>query len=282
MYSLKVKNDKGDILSLTNNENYVVYDIKGLTPPQATINTSANTTTDGSSINSARLENRNIVIYMTIAGDVEANRINLYKYFPTKKTVTLYFSNGTRNVYICGSVELIECDLFANKQVAQISIICPQPYFKDVNELITSFSNVNSLFQFPFSIPAEGIELSNIYNNIYKSIINVGDAENGVIIKLFASATVVNPVIYDVLKDISMGLNITMQPLDTILINTNIGEKGITLIRNGVSSNILGLMKKNSKWLTIDTGDNVFSYNCDSGNNDLQVTFTTSVLYGGV
>ena len=96
MYSLKVENDRGNTLELTGNPNYTVYKIDGLTPPQATINTSANTTTDGSSINSVRLENRNIVIYTTIEGDVEANRINLYKYFPAKKKVKLYFANNSR------------------------------------------------------------------------------------------------------------------------------------------------------------------------------------------
>ena len=125
MYSLKVENERGEALELTGNPNYTVYKIEGLNPPQATINSSVNTTTDGSSINSVRLENRNIVIYTTIEGDVEANRINLYKYFPVKKTVKLYFSNSSREVYIEGKVELIECDLFSNKQVAQISIICP-------------------------------------------------------------------------------------------------------------------------------------------------------------
>ena len=93
MYSLKVENNRGNTLELTNNLNYTVYKIEGLNPPQATINRSANTTSDGSKINSVRLENRNIVIYTTIERDVEANRINLYKYFPVKKSIKLYFSN---------------------------------------------------------------------------------------------------------------------------------------------------------------------------------------------
>lgn len=282
MFSLSVKNNKGDILKLTDNKNYIVYKIEGLTPPQATINTSVNTTTDGSTINSTRLENRNIVIYMTIEGNIEANRINLYKYFPTKKTITLYFNNGTRKVYINGTVELIECDLFANKQVAQISIICPNPYFKDIEELTTCFSDVSPLFEFPFSIPSAGVEISTVTPNIRKSIINAGDAESGVIIKLFATGTVVNPTIYDVLKQASIGLNITMQQSDTIIINTNIGEKGIYLIRSGQTTNILGLMKRNSQWFTLDSGDNVFTYDCESGASNLQITFTTSILYGGV
>lgn len=282
MYRLSVENDRGNTLELTNNPNYIVYKIEGLTPPHATINSSVNTTTDGSSINSVRLENRNIVIYARIKGSVEANRINLYKYFPVKKTVKLYFSNGARDVYIEGTVELIECNLFSDKQVAQISIICPKPYFKNVDDLVTMFSDVAKMFQFPFAIDKAGVELSSISTNQRRSIVNVGDVETGVVIKLFATGTVVNPVVYDVLKRSQMKLNFTMNPSDTIVINTNVGEKSIELIRDGVTYNAMGYMAQDSTWFILESGDNVFTYDADSGNSNLQLTFTTSILYSGV
>ena len=282
MYSLKVENDRGNTLELTNNPKYTVFKIEGLTPPKAIINSSVNTTTDGSSINSVRLENRNIVIYTTIEGDVEENRSNLYKYFPVKKQVKLYFDNGTRRIYIGGTVELIECDLFTNKQVAQISIICPRPYFKAVHDLVTIFSDVSPLFNFPFAISKTGVEFSAITVNQRKSIVNTGEASTGVIIKLFATGTVVNPVIYDVLKRTNIKLNFTMLPSDTIVINTNVGEKSIELIRDGLTYNALGYMAQNSTWFIIESGDNVFTYDADGGNSNLQLTFTTSVLYSGV
>ncbi len=282
MYTLSVKNDREDVLPLTGNKNYTVYKIEGLNPPPVTVNHSVNSTTDGSTINSVRLANRNIVIYMAIEGNVEANRINLYKYFPLKKTVTLYFKNDTRDVYIEGTVELIECDLFSNKQVAQISIICPQPYFKDVEELISYFSDVSSLFEFPFSIAEEGTEISAITTSVRKSIINVGDIESGIIIDVYAIGSVVNPVIYDVLARTHIRLLFTMEANDRIVINTNVGKKSIKLIRNGVESNILGYMLPDSKWFTLKSGDNVFTYDADNGTSNMQITFTTSVLYGGV
>ena len=282
MYSLKVENDRGDALELTNNRNYSVYKIEGLTPPQATINASVNTTTDGSNINSVRLGNRNIVIYTTIEGDVEANRINLYKYFPVKKTIKLYFNNGARNIYIEGTVELIECDLFTTKQVAQISVICPKPYFKDINDLITVFGDVIKMFEFPFKIPKVGVEISAVSTNQRRKIINTGDVETGVLIKLFATGTVENPVIYDVLNRTQLKLNFTMLPADAIVINTNIGEKSIELIRDGVTTNAMGYMAQDSTWFILEAGDNIFTYDADSGNSNLQLTFTTSILYSGV
>ena len=140
-------------------------------------------------------------------------------HFPVKKRIKLYFKNYTRDIYIEGNVELIECDLFTNKQIAQISIICPKPYFKDVQNLITTFGDVSSMFEFPFSISKTGIEISGVTTNQRRSIINTGDIETGVIIKLFSTGTVVNPVIYDVLKRTQLKLNFTMLASDTIVIN---------------------------------------------------------------
>lgn len=282
MYELKVKNDKGEVLNLSTSPIYNVYKITGLQPPVVSINSSVNATTDGSTVNSLRAGTRNIVLYMTLEGDVEKSRINLYRYFPLKKGITVYFKNGSRDILIEGYVEVIECDLFTNKQIAQISLLCPQPYFKGVDELVTHFNEVHSSFQFPFAIPAEGIELSRIIANIRKSIINTGDVESGLIINMYAVGEVVNPVIYNTFEHTFIKLKFTMQRGDNVVINTNAGSKSIVLTRGGLSTNIMGYMTPDSTWLTLGAGDNVFTYGADTDSSNLQLTFTASVLYGGV
>jgi hypothetical protein len=282
MYEFKVKYSDGSIYSLTNNPNYTLYRIDGLEPPQADVNRSNNATSDGSTVNSVKVRERNLVLYMTIEGDVETNRINLYKYFPYKKNIELYYKNNTRDVFIEGYVEKVTPAYFEQKQIAQVSIICPQPYFKALDELVSYFSEVTSLFEFPFSIAESGVELSTITTNVRKSIINTGEVESGVIIELNAIGTVVNPIIYDVFKRTHIALKFTMEINDKIIINTYQGKKSITLTRDGVTTNAMGYMRPDSTWLTLDVGDNVFTYDSDSGNSDLQITFTTTAMYGGV
>lgn len=282
MYECKVENHNGEVLNLSTSSKYTLYKITGLQPPASAVNTSNNATSDGVSVNSVRVDKRNIVLYMALNGDIEESRINLYKYFPLKKTITIFFKHGSRDVYIKGMVELIECDLFAQRQVAQISVICPQPYFKAVNDIVSYFSDVSALFEFPFSISEAGVEFSAITTNVRKSIINAGDVPSGVVIDLYAIGTVVNPVIYDVMKRTHIKLMFTLEVGDHVIINTNHGEKSITLVRAGVSTNIMGYLYPSSSWLTLESGDNVFTYNCDSGNSNLQITFSSSVLYGGV
>lgn len=282
MYEFKVKYDKDSIYTLTNNPNYTLYKIDGLEPPKVNVHTSSNATSDGSTVNSVRVEERNLVLYMTIEGDVETNRINLYKYFPYKKEIELYYKNDTRDVFIEGYVEHIEVGHFDQKQIAQISIICPQPYFKAIDEVVSYFSEVSKNFQFPFSIAKSGIEFSTLTANIRKSILNTGEVESGMIIELTAIATVVNPIIYDVLKRTHIKLNFTMLNNDKIVINTYQGKKSITLTRGGITTNAMGYMTPDSDWLTLDLGDNVFTYAADSGNSALQIAFTTTAMYGGV
>ena len=282
MYSLSVKTSQGKLFSLTDSPDYIVYKIEGLEPPQASLITSVNTTIDGSVLNSARVESRNLVIYAAINGDIEKNRIRLYSLFPVKKTVEVFFKNGSRDVSISGTVEMIQCDLFAQRQVAQISILCTEPYFKSVAEFVSTFSDITALFEFPFSIPSAGVEFSAITPNVRKVIVNTGDVESGIIIQLHASGTVVNPTLYNITTGERFSLNVTMENTDTIIIDTNTRHKTITKIRNGVQSNILGLLRLDSDWLTLGAGENVYTYDCESGSNNLQIIFTTNQLFMGV
>ncbi len=282
MIEVKIKNDIGEVLNLSTSTDYTLYDVTGVTPLQMNINSSVNATSDGSTINSIRANNRNIVLYVAIHGDIEANRLNLYKYFPPKKQISIYCKTGNRNVYIEGHTELIDVKLFSNQQVAQISIICPQPYFKGVHEFITYFSQIDSLFSFPFSISNAGMELSIIGEEIRKNILNAGEVETGMVIELFAIGEVINPVIYDVIKRTHIKLNVTMRANDKIVINTNSGQKSIKLFRAGIESNLMGYLVPTSTWLQLSSGDNVITYDAESGESNMQLSFKTLALYGGV
>ena len=125
MYTLKVENQKGEILDLTGSPSYDVLKIDGLNPPSASINFSTMANFDGSIYNSAQLGNRNIVLTIKVYNPVETNRINLYKYFQMKKKIRVYYENNTRSVYADGYVETFENDYFTINQTIQISILCP-------------------------------------------------------------------------------------------------------------------------------------------------------------
>lgn len=282
MYTLIVENERGESLELTHNAAYSIQDIDGLDFPDATINTSRTATADGTTFNSAYVNERTIIITMAINGPAETNRINLYKYFKSKKKVTLYYKNGVRDVFIDGYVQKIEVGFFEQKQTAQITIICPKTYFNAVEESVIEFSSVESLFEFPFAIEEEGVEFSSLNPGAQKSIINNGDVDTGVVITLSAVGTVLNPKIYNVDTRESFILDVQMGEGDVITINTKQKEKSVTMTSQGVTTNIIGKLRKGSSWFQLLPGDNIFTYEVDEFPENLNCTFTIIEQFGGV
>lgn len=279
MFTLKVENKKGELLNLT--DEYIIEKIDGLAPPSAAINTSTVGTNDGTIYNSARVENRNIVITARIKEPVEANRIKLYRFFKIKDWCRLYFKNGTRDVYIDGYTENLPCDFFENGQKAQISVLCNYPFFKDVDETKISMSQLKKRFTFPFSIETP-IPFSEIDRVQITTIVNEGDVDTGLIIELTALGEVTNPAIY---SDDTLGgikLNIKMTTGEKVVINTHNGEKAIYLEQNGKRVNYIRYLEKNPEWFQLLPGENHFTYRADSGGELLDIAFRHTYEYEGV
>lgn len=282
MYTLTIENHKGEQLQLTQNPKYSITSVEGLPPPTANINTAVNANFDGSTYRSSRLNERNIVIMLAIEGDAEANRINLYQYIKAKKQCTLYYQNGSRNVSIVGYVESLEIGIFEEKEMAQISIICPRPYFADVVQTILDMSATSAMFEFPFAIPDEGIEFSTLTVATESIVQNLGDVETGAVIIFHATGPASNPAIYNVDTGESFKVNISMSAGDLVIIDTIKGEKGVTSVINGVTTNIINNVDMGSTWLQFESGANTMLYNADSSPENLQCYITFNNLYEGV
>lgn len=283
MLHVIAENKTGEQILLTNNGNYALLSVGGLTPPAATINTAVIATSDGAVFNSSRLGTRNIVLTVRPLNSIEANRINLYKYFRAKQYIKLYLENNTRSVWIDGYIDKFDGSLYTNKEQFQISIICPDPYFKDATTGKYTFTNVISLFKFPFSIEeTPGIPISRLGDFSEIAIHNISDDETGIIINLLANGEVVNPVIYNMTTNEHYELNITMEQGDVITIDTRRGHKTVTLNRDTVITNILNNMVQGSSWLLLAVGDNIFSYTCSEGSNNLIIDIELQPIYEGI
>lgn len=282
MYQLIVENENGQRLELTNNRNYDVLDVAGTNPPVAAINTVNVAGFDGSRFNSSRVEQRNIVITLNIHHPIEANRLALYNFFRVKRLVKLYYKNSHRDVYITGYVESFENNPWTQLQQPQISIICPNPFWLSSSDTVVSFSKSNALFEFPFSIPSEGIEFSTL-EQITTAVVNAGEIETGGIITFYATTNqILNPKFYNRTTNTFFGVDFDMYQGDLITVNTNQGEKSVTLLRNGVTSNILADRTEGSTWLTFVSGENEISFDSDEGSANLEVSLTITQKFEGV
>lgn len=306
IYSIVVTNYLGDRIKLELGKpdvsGFLIKSITGLGPAKANVNTTEVSTNDGSLFNSARLSQRNIVLDMvfinTVYGEsIEDLRQKSYKYFPLKKSVELTIETDNRYVKTTGYVESNEPNIFSSQEGTQISIICPDPYFYSAGEdgnNVTNFYSIDPMFEFPFSnesLDEPLLVFGEIQIKTEGVITYHGDSEIGVMIYIHAIGPATNINIYNTETREVMRINtekissLTGKGIvasDDIVINTAKGEKSITLIREGVSYNILNCLDKNTDWFTLAKGDNIFAFTADSGITNLQFRVENKVIYEGV
>lgn len=301
--TVTVTNYLGDSIELDlrrpEQSGFLIKSISGLGPSKANINTTEVSTNDGSLFNSARLNQRNIVFELifvetTKRENIEDVRQKSYKFFPMKKNVNLQFETDNRTVKTIGYVEANEPNIFSSQEGAQISIICPDPYFYSDDNNITVFYGIESEFEFPFSNESLTIPLivfGNIQNKTENVITYRGDSEIGITIQIHAIGEAGSITIYNAGTRERIGLDsIKLETLtgsgvvagDDIIINTRKGDKGLTLIRGGKTINILNCLEKGSDWFSLTKGDNIFAFTAESGATNLQFWIEHKVIYEGV
>lgn len=282
MFTLKLTNEFQRELELTHKEDYKVTSINGLNPPGATISTSTVAGFDGERYNSSRLNKRNVVIAVVINENVAKNLDEFNKLLLPKRYLKISYATKEKNVYIEGYIESFEYDHFSNKVKCQISVMCPKPYWRAQDAEVTKMSPVVDLFEFPFSIPAEGIAFSEYVGSMSEYITNPGNVETGVLIDIEATKKVKNPLIVNATTGQQMKLLIVINEGDHITVNTERGDKSIALERNGEKTNVLNTLDDTSEWLRLAPGSNRINYNADSGADNMLITIKCPILYGGV
>ena len=278
---------------------FIIKSIEGLGPVKANINFKELATNDGSIDNSARLSSRNIVMSLQFmeSPTIEETRLKSYKYFPIKRNIKFLIETDSRICETIGRVETNVPTIFSNAEGCQISILCSNPYFYSAGENGTNqtiFYGTEPLFEFPFSnesLTEDLIEFGSIENRTEGTVYYNGDAEIGITIQIHAVGEAEGLVIYntktreimrindDKLKSL-MGSGI--QAGDEITITTSRGEKGIYMLRNGVTTNILNSLEKPIKWFQLSKGDNTFAYTASAGLTNLQFRIENKVIYEGV
>ena len=301
--SITVTNYLGDSIKLElgrpEQSGFLIKSISGLGPSKANINTTEVSTNDGSLFNSARLNQRNIVFEFIFVESINRESIEdirqkSYKYFPIKKNVDLLIETDNRIVKATGYVESNEPNIFSSQESAQISIICPDPYFYSTEKTVTIFSSIEPLFEFPFennSLTDNLLEFGRIIVIQEKNVFYKGDSEVGVVIYIHAvgeatNLTIYNPLTREVLKIDTDRLEAltgsVIKAGDDIIISTIKGQKFIRLIRDGEYINILNCLGRKSDWFRLVKGDNVFVFTAETGERNLQFRIENSIVYEGV
>ena len=259
------------ILGVTPSESLLIREVTGLNPPPVDLFI-GDYARDGGFYGGRRVGNRNVVFTIdlnpnpALGESVQGLRELLYKTFidPQVDADFVEFvlhdeAGNTRNLY--GYTETFETELFGIDTVAQISVICPDPYIRDVAETAL-FNTSGTWLTVPFT-----------YN---------GTAETGFEVEIHMSATTPEMTLRNNFKDLTLVHPFTSD--DVIYINTNRGYRDIrrasatnvnglralygdmtlsqlwgTLIADGDTTSMLSKLTTSSKWLELHSQANTMS-----------------------
>lgn len=291
----------------------IITNIDGLGPAQANINISDMATVDGGKFSSARQQTRNIVFTFQLMMEptIEDVRINIYRYFPIKKMVTLKFKTDRRTTETTGYVESITPDIFQKEVTCQVSIICPDPNFYASGDTTSLFAGVIPRFESPiygqeWGIPngwpaeewrsgdkrvVDTFELGDIVLETTAIFDYHGDIDAGMIIEIHASGMADGITILNnkTREHISIDTNkiyqitgIRYDTKDDILISTYLGNRYVRLFHEGKYYDILGAINRDADFFQLTSGENVFSFQAENGVENLRISFTYRNAYGGI
>lgn len=222
---------------------YVVKDVTGLGPVAATFASASYAGQDGGIIQGSRTGMRNIVLKVGYRPDYESNqsvqrlRRDLYSAFPPKSDIQLtLFDNDGPDLEISGVVESNDPSIFSSDPEVQISILCPDPYFKPLDPVILN-----------------GFANTPVFPSYY------GTADTGFLFELFVNKPITavrltnnfNPDLLLVSLDMNVG--------DVLSISTMRGSKLARILRNGQYINVLNSISEGSMSMVLNTRTEEFS-----------------------
>lgn len=268
----------GAKISLSNNNLFWLTNVDGLTYSATDISAVVIGGIDGDSINNVQAQPRGIVLDLRIKNgvNVETAKREILQTIKLKQKATLEWTQNNKTLTIQGVVESIEMPRFNNEVTMQIALHCSQPFWEDLNEILTEINQFVNLHYFTTELGGmlyfqpEGRPLGEYDTSRTRTFANNGDVSVGMQIEVLAVSTVTNPIIYDQYGNffgVGYGTDtkqLVMQQGDKLIINTVAGDKYVEL--NGV--NQLDKVKPQSTWLQLEAGQNEFSINSDDANVD--------------
>lgn len=276
-----------------------VKSVTGITPIGADIFSTPFGVVDGGLYSGSRIPSRDIVLtigmYAQPGHNIEDSRMILYNYFRIKDPVKLAFLTDTRYIEIEGYVQDNDCPIFSKDETATVTVRCVDPYFYSPYSQATGFSGVKQLFEFPFSnesLDTHLIEFGNISVDTRYAIDYEGDITVGFrAVLTFRSDGFHNIYIYNmdtrerltILTDqVEAVTGKTLQYGDTLYLTTTPRNLSLYVIRDGVAYNAIAAVSKDSDWLTISKGHNVFAFASDYGVENIYIDMSYQNVYAGV
>lgn len=251
--------------------------LEGFSASDYIINIADNAVYDGGSISGVKIASRSL--HIKTEEDV-SNRSRYLAFFNPKKEGVLYATVGDTQRLINYRVEKFNVaqSNLNDTPVLDIELICPDPYFYDVDDFNKNIASRRALYGFPF-IWLDGKDLLSDYKMFTDEtlIVNKGDVETGLIVDFICTGAVTNPKITLVETGEYMRILRTMVQGDTIQFETNTARKNIYVNGSKYTN-----FDPASTFFSLAEGSNTLKYSSDTGYEYLNVYVRYRAKYLGV
>lgn len=251
--------------------------MQGFSGNDYSINVTDNAQYDGGSVTGVKIEPR--ALHLELLEDYK-NRSSYLSFFNPKHegTLTVMVDDKSRMIgYRVEKFNVREENLF-NPPVLEIDLICPDPYFYDVDNFGKNIAGKLALYAFPF-VWLAGKDILSDYKVFTDQtlILNKGDMETGLIINFTCTSAVINPKIELVNTGEYMRILRNMAAGDTVQFETNTARKNIYVNGKKYTN-----FDPASTFFRLAEGENILKYGSDSGYESLNVYVYYRTKYLGV
>lgn len=278
MYKI-VLSSGGKSVELTNHRHFVLASTQGLGLKLAT-SVSDYGLGDGGELNNIKLEKRAITFRLRLMrnGHGQEVRQELQSVLRPKRVITIYVQTNARNVKIEGYLESLD---FNNPAQPYISIICPFPWFVNVNSDRVLLFGTNPMFYFT----KEGVELNRVvYSNTATvntvTIDYTGDDIAGAVYTVKLKGDCTNFRIDNLTTKKYIEVSGEFYAGDIVTVTTVENVKDITILRNNEIINGLKYMTSGSKLFPLEIGENIIRFSGEGvtvSTADVFMTYETKV-----
>lgn len=270
--SVDCTNPKGESLQLSlrnPTSGFIITEIVGLDPVKASVSSTQFALMDGAQYQMSRRDIRNILMTLKYAPNyatdtVSSLRQRLYNFFMPKSSLDMTFHSSSFPIVMTnGRVESCEAPLFTKEPQAVVSLLCFNPDFYETGSTISNGTTSAAL--------------------VSTDLTYTGTVATGVIFHFTVTHAIPG---FSIAVNSPTGVLETfdfttpLQPGDSITVNTNPGQKAVTLMRGSLESSAIYGVAPNSKWVKLTPGINQILVSAEGTAMPYTIEYTKK--YGGL
>lgn len=261
---------------------YIIGSVFGTGNAETTVLSSAVPGVDGSFVQGLRIENRQITCFVHVQGagrrQMYEERFRLAKLLaPSETPGYLYYAND----FTMMRIQAIPVssptftDRIKNYNRAELTFLCPSPYWESLSESTGQMAYLDQGFVFPFSFD---ISFAAMQNDIV--IQNNGSANTPVEISIRGPAK--NPAVINETTGERIGILHELTETETLKINTAKGRKSVLISSDSGDQDAFHYIDLQSVFFSLAPGQNLLRYESDDETKRTQVMIRYRELYTGV